>query len=83
MQTTRLSPIKFDIKPISGSTLSLKFLAKGSQEIVKIDIRIIIHSKNTIYKNMIDMISSDILSISTSTEDKIYKVLAQVPKIIQ
>jgi glycosyltransferase involved in cell wall biosynthesis len=29
---------------------------------------------------MIDMISSDILSISTSREDKIYKVLVKVPK---
>lgn len=80
MQATRTSPIQFDIKPISGSTLSLKFLVKGSRDILKIDTRIVIHFKNTIHRNMIDVISSDILSISTSTEDKIYKVLTKVPE---
>lgn len=80
MQATRTSPIQFDIKPISGSTLSLKFLIKGSRDILKIDARIVIHFKNAVHKNMIDMISSNILSISTSTEDRIYKVLTRVPE---
>lgn len=80
MQATRTTPIQFNIKPISGSTLSLKFLVKGSRDIIKIDIRIIIHSKNPVHKNMIDMVSSDILSVSTSAEDKIYMALTKVPK---
>ena len=80
MQVTRTSPIQFNIKPISGSTLSLKFLLKGSKDIVKIDTRIVIHSKNTVHRNMVDMVSSDILSISTHTEDTIYKTFTKVPE---
>ena len=80
MQATRTAPIQFDVKPISGSTLSLKFLVKGSRDIIKIDSRIVIHFKNAIHKNMIDMISSDILSVTTYTEDRIFKVLVNVPE---
>ncbi len=80
MQATRTSPIQFNIKPISGSTLSLKFLVKGSREVVKIDIRIVIYFKNAVHKNMIDMICSDILSISTSREDRTYNALIKVPE---
>src|SRR3972149_11620899 len=80
MQTTRTSPIQFGIKPISGSTLSLNFLVKGSRDIIKIDIYIIIYSKNPIHRNMIDMIGSDMLSVSTYMEDKIYSALIKVPE---
>jgi glycosyltransferase involved in cell wall biosynthesis len=80
MQVTRTSPIQFNIKPISGATLSLKFLIKGSMDIVKIDTRIVIHSNNIVHRNMVDMVSSDILSISTHAEDRIYKTLTKVPE---
>jgi glycosyltransferase involved in cell wall biosynthesis len=80
MQVTRTSPIQFNIKPISGSTLSLKFLVKGSKETIKIDTRIVIHFKNSIHRNMVDMVSSDILSVLTHREDRIYKTLTKVPE---
>jgi hypothetical protein len=80
MQVTRTFPIQFEIKPISESTLSLKFLMKGSRDIIRIDTRIVIYFKNTVHRNMIDMISSDILSVLTSGGDKICKALVKVPK---
>ncbi len=80
MQATRTFPIQFGIKPISGSTLSLNFLVKGSRDIIKIDVRIVIYSKNPVHRNMIDMIGSDMLSVSTYIEDKVYNALIKVPK---
>src|SRR3989338_3905589 len=80
MELTRTSPIQFNIKPISGSTLNLKFIVKGSRDIIRFDIRAIIHSKNPIHRTMTDMISSDILGLSTLIEDSAYKVLIKIPE---
>ena len=80
MQLTRTSPVLFNIMPISGSTLILKFIVKESREIIKIDIRIIIHFKNPVHRTMTDMVSSDILSIPAFAEDKAYKALIKIPE---
>ena len=80
MELTRTSPIQFNIKPISGSTLNLKFIVKGSRDIIRFDIRVIIHSKNPIHRTMTDMISSDILGLYTLVEDSAYKVLIKIPE---
>ena len=80
MELTRTSPIQFNIIPISGSTLILKFRVKGSRDIIKIDIRIIIYFKNPIHRTMTDTISSQVLSLLTFAEDKVYKTLIKIPE---
>lgn len=80
MELTRTSPVQFNIKPISGSTLNLKFIVKGSRDIIRFDIRVIIHSKNPVHRTMTDMISSDILGLYTLIEDRSYKVLIKIPE---
>ena len=80
MELTRTSPILFNIRPISGSTLILKFIVKGSRNIIKVDIRVIIHFKNPVHRTMTDTVSSDILSIPTFAEENSYKAFIKIPE---
>ncbi len=80
MEFTRTSPIQFDIIPISGSTLTLKFKVKGSRDIIRADIYAIIYYKNPIHRNMTDTVSSDILNIYTLKEDIAYRAMITIPE---
>lgn len=79
MQVTRTSPVQFNITPIPGS-IAIKFIVKGSKDIIRIDFNIIIYFKNPIHRNMVEMTSSDILSIYTSIEDRYYKAQIKIPE---
>ena len=80
MELTRTSPIQLNIVPIPGSILILKFRVKGSRDIIKIDIRIIIYLKNPTHRTMTDMVSSEVLSLLAFAEDKVYKAVIKVPE---
>ena len=80
MQVTRKYPVQFNITPVPGSTLSVKFIVKGLRDIIRIDFNIVTYFKNPIHINMVEMTSSDILSICTSIEDSYYKAQIKIPE---
>lgn len=79
MQVTRTSPVQFNIIPKSNSTLIVKFIVKGLRDIIRIDFNVVIYYKNPIHRNMVETVSSDILSVYTSTEDRYYKAQIKIP----
>lgn len=80
MRVTRTSSIQMNIIPIPDSTLIVKFIVKGSRDIIRIDFHAIIYFKGPIHINMIDMASSDLLSVFTSIEDRYYKAQIKIPE---
>ncbi len=79
MEFTRTSPIQINIDPIPDSTLVLKFLIKGSKNIIKINICAHIYFKHPVYINMINVVSADTISINTSGYDRSYRSLIKIP----
>jgi len=79
MQITRTSPVQFNVTPIPGSTLIVKFIVKELRDIIRVDFNVVIYFKNPIYRNMVETISSDILSVYTSIEDRQYKAQIKIP----
>lgn len=75
-----MSPIQININPISGGTLNLKFLIKGSKNLIKVNIGVHIYFKHPINRNMINVVSSDILSANIFGEDKTYRALIKIPE---
>lgn len=80
MYVTRSSSIKFDIIPRQGSSLICELKLKGSKEIIKVNIDLIIYCKNPIHWHITDVMSSGVQSVYTSKEDSIHIVKLKVPE---
>ncbi len=80
MQVTRTSPVQFNISPTSDSTLIVKFIVKGLRDIIRVDLNIVIYFRNSVHRNMVETVCSDILSVYTSTEDRYYNAYIKVPE---
>ncbi len=80
MEFTIQSPIKYNVRVISGSIITCEFKIKGTKIPIKLNIELHVYFKHNIRSNMTDVVTSDVQSIKTSKEDTIHKIKIKVPE---